>query len=171
MMGYLYKRFADFGAVCFLALSLWAGLASLPAYSVEPDEILPDAQQEALAREISKQLRCVVCQNQSIDDSDASIAKDMRVKVRDLVVEGQDAEAIKGYFVERYGNYVLLNPPFDASTALLWLMPIILLLIAAGGIIYALLRRRTSNKINAVAPLSAEEQARLDALLDEGGKS
>ncbi len=153
-----------------LALSLAVSLFSLSVYGVEPDEVLPDPQQEAIARDISKQLRCVVCQNQSIDDSDASIAKDMRLKVRELVVQGQDADAIKGYFVERYGNYVLLRPPFDASTALLWLMPIILLLVAAGGIVVALMRRKQSAKSNAVAPLSADEQARLDALLKQESK-
>ncbi len=171
MIRALSDKFSALRLALAVALSLFAGLASLPACSVEPDEVLPDAQQEALAREISKQLRCVVCQNQSIDDSDASIAKDMRLKVRELVVQGQDEQSIKSYFVERYGNYVLLRPPFDASTALLWLMPLILLAVAAIGIAVALMRRQKTLKNNTEAPLSAEEQDRLEALLHEESKS
>jgi cytochrome c-type biogenesis protein CcmH len=150
-----------------LAALISFGLAAGPSLAVQPDEMLDDPQLEATARHISKQLRCVVCQNQSLDDSDAGVAKDMRLKVRELLVQGQDEASIKQYFVDRYGDYVLLKPPFDWRTAPLWLLPIILLAIAGFGLTVALRRRGRGGAPQGPAPLDASEQARLDAMMQE----
>jgi cytochrome c-type biogenesis protein CcmH len=106
---------------------------SLAAFAVNPDEMLRDPAQEARARDISQNLRCLVCQNQSIDDSNASLAKDLRVIVRERITAGDSNEQVVDYVVKRYGNYVLLKPPFQADTALLWLLPFILMLVALGA--------------------------------------
>ena len=144
---------------------------SAPSFAVQPDEMLDDPQLEATARHISKQLRCVVCQNQSLDDSDAGVAKDMRVKVRELLVQGQDEASIKQYFVDRYGDYVLLKPPFDWRTAPLWLLPIILLAIAGAGLLMALRRRQRGGARQEPTPLDEQEEKRLAALLNEDSAS
>ena len=98
-----------------------------------PDEMLKDPVLESRAREISQNLRCLVCQNQSIDDSNAPLAKALRVIVRERLTAGDSNEQVVGYVVRRYGNYVLLKPPFQGDTALLWLLPFILMVLALGA--------------------------------------
>jgi cytochrome c-type biogenesis protein CcmH len=146
-----------------LTLFTLAALA-LPAYAVQPDEILPDPKLESRARNISAELRCLVCQNQSIDDSSASLARDLRILVREQLKAGKSDQDIKNYLVARYGNFVLLKPPFEWDTAALWLSPFALF--ALGG---AFLWRNSRNKKPEpapAAPLSAEENDKLKALLD-----
>ncbi|MGE0665973.1 MAG: cytochrome c-type biogenesis protein CcmH [Sphingomonadales bacterium] len=147
----------------FLALLmlLWA----VPALAVGADEaMLPDPAQEARARGIMEDLRCLVCQNQSITDSNADLAKDLRGIVRERVAAGESDTQVRQYMVDRYGDWILMKPPFNARTALLWLAPALLL--AAGGIgAWAFVRRQRPP-----APpeaLDEAEQARLRALLNE----
>jgi cytochrome c-type biogenesis protein CcmH len=103
------------------------------ALAVNPDEVLQDPALEARARDISRDLRCLVCQNQSIDDSNASLAKDLRVIVRERITAGDNNQQVQDYIVKRYGNYVLLKPPFQFDTALLWFLPFVLLALALAG--------------------------------------
>lgn len=146
-----------------LLATLWCG----QALAVTPDEMLTDPRLENRARAIGKELRCLVCQNESIDDSNADLAHDLRVLVRQRLVAGDSDEQVKQYIVARYGTYVLLKPPFDAETYLLWFGPLILLLGAAGtAAIY--LRRRTA--AGEAPPLSADESQRLSALLEVVGR-
>ena len=130
-----------------------------PVAALSPDEILPDPVLEQRARDISAGLRCLVCQNQSIDDSDADLAKDLRVLVRERLVAGDSDEAVRQYLVDRYGEYVLLNPRLGGHTLLLWIAGPVLLLVGLGALIAAGRRRRPVE-----AGLSAEEQAALDEL-------
>jgi cytochrome c-type biogenesis protein CcmH len=142
-------------------------LGSPSAYAVQPDEIMADPAKEARARELSKELRCMVCQNQSIDDSDAPLAKDLRILVRERIAAGDNNNQVIDYLVARYGEFVLLNPRFKLHTLLLWLvMPVVLL----GGVI-ALWRNSRKRQLvvtgaEAAAPLSADERARLARLID-----
>ena len=117
--------------VFLTALFLFA--SAFAAQAVMPDEMLKDPALESRAREISQNLRCLVCQNQSIDDSNAPLAKDLRVIVRERLTAGDSNEQVVGYVVQRYGNYVLLKPPFQGDTALLWLLPFILMVLALGA--------------------------------------
>ncbi|WP_296710009.1 cytochrome c-type biogenesis protein [Rhodoblastus sp.] len=141
---------------------------SAPAFAVQPDEILPDAKLEQRARTISADLRCLVCQNQSIDDSDASLAKDLRLLVRERLKAGDSDPQVKDFLVARYGNFILLKPPFEWDTLLLWLSPFAILGLGAAAMFAA--RRKGEDK--PAAPLSEEESARLKSLLgqspDEG---
>lgn len=148
-------------AAALLCLATAAG-------AVLPDEQLADPVLEARAREISKELRCVVCQNQSIDDSDATLAHDLRVIVREQLVAGKSNEEVKSYLVDRYGHYVLLRPPFNAETWLLWLGP--LLVLALGGLGVALYFRGRRSASNAAPELTPAEAARLNALLHDPEK-
>ena len=141
-------------------------LSAAPAAAVEPDEILADAVQEARARDISKELRCLVCQNQSIDDSDAKLARDLRLLVRERITKGDSNRQVIAYIVARYGDFVLLKPPFKATTWALWLGPPLVLIIGFLAVILWF-RRRRSAAVEA-QPLSDAEQARLGALLDDG---
>lgn len=125
-----------------LVLVFFALLISGLAYAVEPDEVLDDPVLEARAIEISRNLRCVVCQSQAIDDSAAPLAKDMRLIVRELLVEGASDEEVYAYLVERYGDYVLLKPPVQPNTIVLWIAPGIILLIAAVGAVFFLKRMK-----------------------------
>jgi cytochrome c-type biogenesis protein CcmH len=146
-------------------LVLGAVLAgAAPAFAVTPDEILPDPQLEARARALSHELRCMVCQNQSIDDSDAPLAHDLRVLVRERLKAGDTDAQVVDFLVARYGEFVLLKPRFEWHTAPLWLAPIGLLLI--GGMILLVARRRRDGaaKPEGPAPLSKSEQARLAEL-------
>lgn len=144
-----------------LILSLMLFLAAGTAFAVEPSEQLKDPVLEGRARDISKELRCLVCQNQSIDDSNADLAKDLRRIVRERLVAGDtDAQAID-YIVARYGQFVLLKPPFEPATWLLWFGPFAVLL-AGAGIAVAVFRRGRSG---VVPSLDVDEQARLDRLL------
>ena len=123
---------------------------------------------EARAREISKELRCLVCQNQSIDDSNAPLARDLRVLVRERLVAGDDDSGVLGYITARYGDYVLLRPPFKASTYVLWIGPVVVLLLGAlGAALFLRGRNRPATAGDTEAPLTPEERARLDKLLRE----
>lgn len=144
-----------------LALLL-ALLFATPAAAVLPDEMLPDAAQEARARAISKDLRCVVCQNQSIDDSDAPLARDLRLLVREQISAGKSDSQVRDYVVARYGNFVLLKPPMEGDTLLLWAGPFAVLLL--GGIGLVLWQRRRPAAAPDTAPLTEAERAELDRL-------
>jgi len=144
------------------SLLVLALLAS-PALAVQPDEVLKDPMLESRARALSQELRCMVCQNQSIDDSDAPLAKDLRVLVRERLSAGDSDTQVIDFLVARYGEFVLLKPRLSAHTLLLWLAPFAVLLIAAFAFIAA--RRRTA----AATPdrLTPDEEARINALLDK----
>lgn len=143
------------------ALILALMLNAAPALAVQPDEILADPALEQRARALSTQLRCVVCQNQSIDDSEAPLARDLRLLLRERLTAGDSDEAAKAYLVARYGDFVLLKPPFNTTTLFLWIGPFLVL---AAGIAYlALNRRREASP--AEAPISAEEAEKLKKLI------
>jgi len=144
-----------------LALLLALALAG-PLWAVQPDEVLDDPALEARARALSTGLRCVVCRNESIDESNAEIARDMRIVLRERLVAGDtDAQAV-AFLVDRYGEYILLNPTRDGSNLILWAAGPLLLLAGLGGAVAALRRRPAP-----VKPLTDEEKARLKALLRE----
>ncbi|MGB8839770.1 MAG: cytochrome c-type biogenesis protein [Aliidongia sp.] len=136
-------------------------LSAVPALAVNPDERLADPALEARARTLSAQLRCLVCQSESIDDSNATLAHDLRVLVRERLTAGDSDEQVLSYLRARYGDYVLLNPPVERATWLLWFGPGIVLVLASAGVGLAAMRRRPV----LAAPLDPEEQARLKALL------
>ena len=146
-------------------LLLMAFMLALPAKAVNPDEVLADPLLEQRAREISTKLRCLVCQNQSIDDSDAQLAKDLRVLVRERLTAGDDDTAVVDFVVDRYGEYVLLKPRFGGHTLLLWSSPFV----AFGFGLLALffLRRRSDEDAAAAAQLSNEEEAALNQILNK----
>jgi len=144
-------------ALAGLVLCIGAALA------VQPDEILKDPVLESRARALSQELRCMVCQNQSIDDSDAPLAKDLRVLVRERLTAGDTDSQVIDFLVARYGEFVLLKPRFSAHTVLLWLAPFAVLLIAAFGFIAA--RRRTGSA--GADRLTPDEEARINTLLDK----
>jgi cytochrome c-type biogenesis protein CcmH len=159
----------------FLAVALMLAVF-VPQFAgaVEPNEILKDPVLEMRAREVGKELRCVVCQNQSIDDSNAELAGDMRVLVRDRITAGDTNQQVIDYMVDRYGDYVLLDPPFKAATLVLWIGPAV---IAGLGLLWVVLlfRRRktasgemelTTSGVQA-KPLSDDERRRLENLLKE----
>ncbi|MDA4848125.1 cytochrome c-type biogenesis protein [Hoeflea poritis] len=133
-----------------------------PSGAVTPDEVLDDPALEARARDISAGLRCLVCQNQSIDDSDADLAKDLRVLVRQRLVEGDSDQEVVGYIVSRYGEFVLLKPRFSARTLILWATPAIILL---GGLAYLMANARRRKTVAEAQPLSNQEQAELQKVL------
>jgi cytochrome c-type biogenesis protein CcmH len=135
------------------------------AMAVEPDEILADAGLEGRARALSAELRCLVCQNQSIDDSNAPLARDLRLLVRERLRAGDSDAQVRAFVVARYGTFVLLKPPLAPSTLLLWLAPL-LLLAGAGGLIMRHLRRPAPAR-TPEAPLTREEQARLAELVGQ----
>lgn len=150
----------------FVILLTLVGLAA-PALAVQPDEVLGDPVLESRARAISAELRCMVCQNQSIDDSDAPLAKDLRVIVRERLKAGDTDSQVMDFMVARYGEFVLLRPRFSWRNALLWVTPVLVLALGVLAAFLGLKRRR------AAVPqrLSAEEEARLKRLLaeDEAG--
>ncbi len=147
------------------ALVLGAALAgTAPALAVTPDEILPDPTLEARARALSHELRCMVCQNQSIDDSDAPLAHDLRVLVRDRLKAGDSDSQVIDFLVARYGEFVLLKPRFEWHTLPLWLAPIGLLLLGGIAVFVGARRRRGAAATPAPVPLSKSEQARLAEL-------
>jgi cytochrome c-type biogenesis protein CcmH len=137
-----------------------------PAYAVRPDEVLPDPTLEARARAISSELRCMVCQNQSIDDSDAPLARDLRILVRERLRAGDSDNSVRAFLTTRYGDFILLKPPLKRETVLLWLGPGVLLL--AGAAIVLLRRPRRGMAGSGGTELSPEERAALSSLLGEG---
>lgn len=149
--------------LCRLLLLL-ALLMPLAANAVQPDEVLADAALEARARDISKHLRCLVCQNQSIDDSDAALARDLRILVRERLSQGDSDQAVIGFITARYGAFVLLKPPFQPATWLLWFGPAAVLLLSLIGIMLYLRRRATPQP---PPELSDDERRRLAALIKE----
>ncbi|MCB1462451.1 MAG: cytochrome c-type biogenesis protein CcmH [Nitratireductor sp.] len=155
----------SFAVISLLALGLvFQASASL---AVQPDEVLSDPALETRARAISSELRCMVCQNQSIDDSDADLARDLRLLVRDRLKAGDSDEQVMDYVVSRYGEFVLLRPSFSARNLLLWAMPAIVLLIGAAGF-FAYVRRGSAALASGSSRLSAEEEQRLTKILGEG---
>jgi cytochrome c-type biogenesis protein CcmH len=138
-----------------------------PALAVQPDEVLADATLEARARTLSRELRCMVCQNQSIDDSDAPLARDLRLLVRERIKAGDNDQQILDFLVSRYGQFVLLRPKFEWETAILWLTPLAVFLI---GIVVSLaawrVRRNGADSApESAAPLSPTEQKRLSEIM------
>lgn len=144
-----------------MALSLTAA----PAFAVMPDEILDDPALEARARAISQEIRCLVCQNQSIDDSNADLARDLRLLVRERLVAGDSNEEVIGYIVSRYGEFVLLKPRFNLSTLALWGTPVVVLLAGLGFALVAVRRRSAGTQAKGLTP---EEEAALAEAMGEG---
>jgi len=150
------------------AVALAAGLGGPAAHAVEPAERLADPVLEARARALSQELRCLVCQNQSIDESNADLAHDLRVLVRKLLVAGDNDRQVRDYIVARYGIFVLLDPPFEPVTWLLWLGPPALLL-GAGAVLLLRARRRRPDPVS--PELTGDERARAAALLSKAAWS
>jgi cytochrome c-type biogenesis protein CcmH len=149
-----------------LALALAALACAAPARAVQPDEMLRDPALEARARTLSRELRCMVCQNQSIDDSDAPLARDLRILVRERLKAGDGDKQVLDFLTARYGDFVLLKPRFTWETAALWGTPATLLILGGLGL-WLFLRRRASS---AAAPgLTPAEQARVDEMLRQEG--
>ncbi len=148
-----------------VAAVLTLGLTA-PAVAVQPDEMLPDPTMEQRARDLSQHLRCLVCQNQSIDDSDAGLARDLRLLVRERLKEGDSDSEVIDFLVKRYGEFVLLKPRFSWHTALLWAAPAAVLLAGVAGLVVALRRRRAGAPVTVTAapPLSDEEKRKLAEL-------
>ncbi len=142
-------------------------LLGLPAaYAVQPDEIMADPAKEARARELSRDLRCMVCQNQSIDDSEAPLARDLRLLVRERIAAGDSNSQVIDFLVARYGEFVLLKPRFERQTMLLWLLTPLAL--AGGGLaLWLQTRRRSQSGREVPLPLTPEEEARLAALTSD----
>ena len=158
--GALVHTLRRFLMALFLALSVFA---PLPALAVDPSERLADPKLEQRARDLSANLRCMVCQNQSIDDSNADLARDLRLLVRERIMSGDSDEQVINYVVSRYGEFVLLKPRLSAKTLILWGAPVFLLLVGLGvAVVYARGRSRPEPK-----RLTDEEEARLGKLLDE----
>lgn len=156
--------------IAIVSIAAAAAFAAPAAYAVQPDEVMTDPAKEARARELSRELRCMVCQNQSIDDSDATLAKDLRVLVRERIAAGDSNNQVLDFLVARYGEFVLLKPRFELQTLVLWLVAP-LVLIGGGAGLWLHIRRRgagAAREPEAPKPLSADEQARLDRLLGEG---
>jgi len=143
-------------------LALGFLLVAAVAGAVQPDEVMKDPALETRARTLSAELRCLVCQNQSIDDSDAPLAGDIRRLIRERIAQGESNEAVRAFLVSRYGNFILLKPPFELSTVLLWLSGPLTLALGALGVYLA--RRRAPPP---PPPLSADEERRLAEI--EGG--
>ena len=147
-----------------LALLLYAALLiAAPALAVEPDEVLSDPVLEARARALSKSLRCMVCQNQSIDDSNAPLARDLRILVRERLKSGDSDAQVREYLVARYGEFVLLEPRISGRTIALWAAPGLVLVLGLLGIVLWMRRRAPAVPL----PLSAEEKQRLSKLTDK----
>ena len=151
-------------------LTALAAVACMAAAS-EPNERLPDPAQEARARVLFREVRCLVCQNESIDDSQADLAGDLRRIVRQEIAKGRSDREVRGFLVARYGEFVLLKPQFSAGNVVLWLAPLGILA-AGGGLMVALLRRlreEGATETDEAAGMSSEEETRLAALLEDKG--
>jgi cytochrome c-type biogenesis protein CcmH len=152
----------------FASLFVVAAMSGAPAaHAVQPDEIMADPAKEARARELSRELRCMVCQNQSIDDSDAPLARDLRLLVRERIAGGDSDRQVIDFLVARYGEFVLLKPRFSAHTLVLWLLPPLAL--AGGGLALWIYNRRRASPGSPADPslrnLTDEEEERLERLL------
>jgi len=143
-------------------------LVTAPAFAVQPDEVLKDPRLEARARQISTGLRCLVCQNQSIDDSDAPLARDLRLLVRERLQVGDSDDQVIDFVVSRYGEFVLLKPRLRSHTWLLWFATPVLFLLAMLLIFLSYRRRSRVPRTKAEAPLTRAEEAKLNKLLDRG---
>ena len=150
----------------FVAIALLlAAITSGRSLAVQPDEMLKDPSLEARARELSRELRCMVCQNQSIDDSEAPLARDLRLQVRERLTKGDTDQQVLDFLVARYGEFVLLKPPLESRTIILWTLPPLALLAGAIGL-FLVGRRRRLGQLEP-ATLSNEEQRRLSTLVDK----
>lgn len=150
---------------CLFAATLMMGCSA--TYAVQPDEIMADAGKEARARDLSRELRCMVCQNQSIDDSEAPLARDLRLLVRERIAAGDSDAQVIDFLVARYGEFVLLKPRFNPHTLLLWLLPP-LALVGGGLALWSYNRRRSKfpdTEDRDLLKLTAEEEARLERLI------
>jgi len=156
-------------AILFVLIT---ALVASGAHAVQPDEVMSDPARESRARDLSRELRCMVCQNQSIDDSDAPLARDLRLLVRERIASGDSDAEVIDFLVARYGEFVLLKPRFNAHTLLLWLLPPLAL--AGGGLaLWFNMRRRSqasSPEDDSLTKLTADEEARLERLLDSRDK-
>jgi cytochrome c-type biogenesis protein CcmH len=150
-----------FAAIALLLAAITPG----SSLAVQPDEMLKDPNLEARARELSRELRCMVCQNQSIDDSEAPLARDLRLLVRERLTKGDTDQQVLDFLVARYGEFVLLKPPLEGRTIILWTLPPLALLAGAIGLFFAG-RRRRLGQLEPVT-LSNEEQRRLSTLVDK----
>jgi cytochrome c-type biogenesis protein CcmH len=153
-----------------LALILAVLAFAAPAFAVQPDEVLKDPVLEARARALSQELRCMVCQNQSIDDSDAPLARDLRILVRERLTAGDTDQQVIDFLVARYGEFVLLKPRFNAHTILLWVAPFAVVIAGALSLLAFLRRRRGQPSADAPPSLTPDEQRRVAALLEEPQK-
>lgn len=149
-----------------LAVVAWLALVT-PSFAVQPDEILPDPALEARARALSAELRCLVCQNQSIDDSNAPLARDLRLLVRERLKAKDSDQAVLDYIVARYGEFVLLKPPVNSSTLVLWVTPLLVLLGAIALAYRAAFAQRGALETATETPLSKAEEADLARLLEK----
>lgn len=163
MSGFLRRTFIANAAS---AIAVVLALIAAPSAALQPDEILDDPQLEERARDISEGLRCLVCRNESIDESNADLARDLRLLVRERLVAGDTDDEVVDYIVDRYGEYVLLRPQGGGTNILLWGAGPLMLLVAA-GIVFFYLRRRSFDPAEADRGLSDSEKARLDKIMEE----
>lgn len=163
-MSVFLRRFSRKAMTVPLALVFLALSAMPPAIAVQPGEMLKDPVLEARARALSRELRCMVCQNESIDDSNADLAHDLRVLVRQRIKAGDSDKQVIDFLVARYGEFILLKPRFAWHNAVLWMTPVAVLIAGAIAMFLALRRQRTSA---ALAPLTAEEERRLAEVIDQ----
>src|SRR5579871_4732283 len=148
-----------------VAASFLLLLALSPARAVLPDEVMSDPAKEARARSLSRELRCMVCQNQSIDDSEAPLARDLRLLVRERIAAGDNDSQVMDFLVARYGEFVLLKPRFERQTLALWLVPPFVLIAGAIALWWHVRRRSPGESQGANSPLTADEEARLRRLI------
>ncbi len=153
-----------------LTLVVFLLALSFPAYAVQPDEVLQNLQLEQRARALSRELRCMVCQNQSIDDSDAPLARDLRILVRERLTAGDSDQQVLDFLVARYGQFVLLRPRFEWETSLLWLTPLVVLVLGAIGVVLFVRRNAAAISEAATTSLTPEEEAKLARLRREDRK-